>query len=79
MNAGRDPVWHAGRLVQWGLRPLARPAQEPEYRELVERYFDDTAFRTIVRDVAGRRIAEEVLGPEELRKAWATYPEPSAL
>jgi hypothetical protein len=48
----RDPVWHAGRLVQWGLRPLARPAQEREYRELVERYFDDGAFRTAVRELA---------------------------
>lgn len=52
MTTTRDPVWHAGRLVQWGLRPLARPAQEAEYRELVERYFDDGAFRTIVRELA---------------------------
>lgn len=52
MTAARDTVWHAGRLVQWGLRPLARPAQEAEYRELVERYFDDGAFRTIVRELA---------------------------
>lgn len=52
MTRGRDPVWQAGRLVQWGLRPLARPAQETEYRELVERYFDDGAFRTNVRDLA---------------------------
>ncbi len=52
MTATRDPVWHAGRLVQWGLRPLARPAQEDEYRELVERYFDDGGFRTTVREVA---------------------------
>jgi hypothetical protein len=48
MTMTRDPVWHAGRLIQWGLRPLARPAQEAEYRELVESYFDDGAFRTIV-------------------------------
>jgi hypothetical protein len=52
MTVNRDLVWHAGRLVQWGLRPLARPAQEAEYRELVERYFDDIAFRTIVREMA---------------------------
>ena len=52
MTTTRDPVWHAGRLVQWGLRPLARPAQEAEYRELVERYFDDGAFRTTVRGLA---------------------------
>lgn len=48
----REPVWHAGRLVQWGLRPLTRPAQEAEYRELVERYFDDNGFRTTVRALA---------------------------
>lgn len=52
MTTTRDPVWHAGRLVQWGLRPLARPAQEPEYRELVERYFDDGTFRNTVRELA---------------------------
>ena len=40
MTTTRDPVWHAARLVQWGLRPLARPAQEAEYRELVERHCD---------------------------------------
>jgi hypothetical protein len=38
--------------VQWGLRSLARPAQEAEYRELVERYFDDSVFRTTVRELA---------------------------
>lgn len=48
----RDPVWHAARLVQWGLKPLSRPAQETEYRELVERYFDDVGFRTTVRELA---------------------------
>jgi hypothetical protein len=52
MTTIRNPAWHAGRLVQWGLRPLARPAQEAEYRELVERYFDDGAFRTTARDLA---------------------------
>ncbi len=52
MTTRRDPSWHAGRFVQWGLRPLSRPAQESEYRELVERYFDDDAFRLTVREVA---------------------------
>ena len=52
MTAAREPIWHAGRLIQWGLRPLARPAQEAEYRELVDRYFDDGAFRTLLRELA---------------------------
>jgi hypothetical protein len=52
MTSQRAPVWYAGRLVQWGLRPLARPAQEAEYRELVERYFDDSVFRATVRELA---------------------------
>ena len=52
MSPTRDSVWHAGRLVQWALRPLARPAQESEYRELVERYFDDGGFRVTVRELA---------------------------
>ncbi|HYV19367.1 MAG TPA: hypothetical protein VFC25_10100 [Verrucomicrobiae bacterium] len=51
MTTTRDPAWNAGRLVQWALRPLARPAQEAEYRELVERYFDDGTFRTTVREL----------------------------
>jgi hypothetical protein len=50
--SNRDAIWHAARLIQWGLRPLARPAQEPEYQELVDRYLDDTPFRAMVRDVA---------------------------
>lgn len=49
---GRDLVRQAGRLLQWGLRPHARPAQEAEYRELIERYFDDVGFRTLVRELA---------------------------
>jgi hypothetical protein len=52
MMTSHSSAWHAGRLIQWGLRPLARPAQEPEYRELVERYFDDGEFRTTMREVA---------------------------
>jgi hypothetical protein len=40
MTSQHDTIWYAGRFVQWGLRPLTRPAQEPEYRELTERYFD---------------------------------------
>lgn len=52
MTIRRDPTWHAGRLLQWGLRPVARPAQEAEYRELVERYFDDDTFRLTVRELA---------------------------
>jgi hypothetical protein len=52
MTLSRDPVWHAGKLIQWGMRPLARPAQEAEYRELVEHYFDNSAFRTTVRELA---------------------------
>jgi hypothetical protein len=52
MMSQRVSVWHAGRLIQWGLRPLARPAQEAEYRELVEHYFDDSGFRATVRELA---------------------------
>jgi len=42
----------AARLVQWGLRVRARPAQEPEYKRLVDLYHDDPHFRTAVRAVA---------------------------
>ncbi len=73
MTARRDPIWHAARLIQWGLKPLARPNQEPEYRELVERYFDDTVFRGTVRELVdglGLRLLDfsehgVVLEPQE--------------
>lgn len=42
----------AARLVQWGLRVRARPAQEPEYKRLVDLYHDDPHFRSAVRAVA---------------------------
>ena len=51
MTSQHDAIWYAGRFIQWGLRPLARPAQEAEYRELTERYFDDGAFRAMVREL----------------------------
>jgi hypothetical protein len=42
----------AGRLIQWGLRPKAIPFNEPEYRELIDRYIDRPAFRAVVRETA---------------------------
>src|SRR5262245_14840001 len=47
-----DRTREAARLVQWGLRVRARPAQEPEYQQLVDRYHDDPAFRSAVRAIA---------------------------
>lgn len=52
MTAQGNPLWYAGRFIQWGLRTLARPAQEAEYRELVNRYLDDPSFRSAVRELA---------------------------
>jgi hypothetical protein len=49
--SGHDLIWRAGRLVQWALKSLARPAQEPEYQELVEQYLDNPAFRSMVREL----------------------------
>ena len=36
MSKDQDNGFLAGRLLQWGLDPRARPSQEPEYRELIE-------------------------------------------
>ena len=47
-----DDAHRAGQLLQWGLHPRSRPAQEPEYQELIERYLDRTEFRQLVREVA---------------------------
>lgn len=47
-----EMVYSAGRLLQWGLRPSARPVQEQEYRQLVARYLDHPDFRTVVKEAA---------------------------
>jgi hypothetical protein len=47
-----NQAFYAARLVQWGLRPQVRPLQEPEYRQLVGAYHDDSAFRAAVHGVA---------------------------
>jgi hypothetical protein len=51
----------AGRLLQWGLRPAARPIQEPEYHELVNHYLDHPSFQTALQHLAdglGLRIVD---------------------
>ena len=40
MPLGPDDAYRAGRLLQWGLQPRQRPAQEPEYRELIDHYLE---------------------------------------
>jgi hypothetical protein len=47
-----DDVYRSVRLVGWGLRSGARPAQEPEYADLVSRYRDRSDFRESVRAAA---------------------------
>ena len=47
-----DKIRDAARLVQWGLRVRTRPAQEPDYKRLVDLYHDDQSFRAAVRAVA---------------------------
>src|SRR5215212_323244 len=54
-------AYYAACLLQWGLRSKARPVQDPEYRELIQRYFDSTEFRSLVRQIAeglGLRILD---------------------
>lgn len=52
MELEPDDLVQAGRLIQWGLRSKRRPAQEPEYLELIERYLDQSAFRANVGAIA---------------------------
>ncbi len=42
----------AGRLIQWGLDPRSRPAQESEYQGLINRYLDREEFRRIVQEIS---------------------------
>lgn len=61
MSADKNDAYSAGRLLQWGLRTRARPVQEPEYLDLIRQYFDNSDFRTIVRQTAdglGLRILD---------------------
>jgi hypothetical protein len=51
----------AGRLLQWGLRPNARPIQEPEYHELVNLYLDHPSFQSALQQLTeglGLRIVD---------------------
>lgn len=41
----------AGRLIQWALRPHARPVIEEEYQRLIERYRDQVGFRECVQAI----------------------------
>jgi hypothetical protein len=43
----------AGRLIQYALRPNARPAGEGDYGRLMDRFQDDTTFRAAVHQIAG--------------------------
>jgi len=47
-----DDVYSASRLIHWGLRVRDRPAQRPEYRDLIDRYIDHPAFRELVQRIA---------------------------
>lgn len=42
----------AARLIYFGLNPKLRPAQDPEYQALVDRYLDSDAFATLTREIA---------------------------
>ena len=53
MSGGDENIAFAsGRLIQWALRPRAIPFNEPDYRELVDRYIDQPSFREAVRQFA---------------------------
>lgn len=47
-----DDAYRAGRLIQWALNVKAIPFNEPDYRELLDRYIDDSGFRASVRRFA---------------------------
>lgn len=42
----------AGRLIQWALRPDARPTTESEYHELLAYYHDHPSFRDAIEAIA---------------------------
>jgi hypothetical protein len=60
-----DEFYEAGRLIQWALQPDARPINNPEYHQLLNRYLDFLSFRAIVKSIA-TGLGLEVVG-EDLR------------
>src|SRR5260221_11962937 len=56
-------LFDAGRLIQWALRPHARPATEEEDQRLIDRYRDQVAFRECVQSICrGLGIAVAAVG-----------------
>lgn len=51
-SAQKDYAYRAARLVQWGLQPRQRPAQDAEYMDLVSAWTEDRSFRDVVEEVA---------------------------
>src|SRR5262249_48293426 len=51
MHPDMQTLIDAGRLIQWALRPHARPATEEEYQHLVDRYRDQVPFRECVQAI----------------------------
>ena len=65
-----------GRLIQWALRPNIHPNNEPDYRDLVERYLDQVDFRTAVREMLaglGLRVLDVGL------RGMVLVPEPGSI
>lgn len=48
----REEAARAGRLIQFALQPKAIPFEEPEYRDLLRQYDDQTDFRALVQGMA---------------------------
>lgn len=70
-----DP-YYAGRLIQWGLRGSARPAQEEEYRELLEKYLEQSEFQELTREFA-RGLGLKILDAGKLGLVLGTLPDSS--
>lgn len=56
-----DAIESAARLVAFGLTPGLRPAREPAYQQLIERYRTDVAMRQCT-DTVARGLQLAVLG-----------------
>jgi hypothetical protein len=51
MTLELDAIHDGAALVRWGLQPRKRPAQEPAYESLLNRYLSSDQFREVVREV----------------------------
>lgn len=75
MNASGEDVRRASALVRLALQPKVRPAGDPEYQGLIERYRHDPDFAQLARAIAEGLLLDLVAVEETGAVALPSWPE----